>query len=259
MISTFWHTLFFDPIYNGLVFLIDVVPRGDVGIAIIVLTVVVKVALLPLSIKAARTQRAMRAIEPKLAELKERYKDDREALARETFAIYKHAKVNPFASIALLFIQIPVVIALYLSVYTRNGIHLPAINTAILYSFISAPHTTSMLFLDLVNIATKNIFLAALAGATQFFQVYLTFPKPAARKEGDKPSLKDDFAQSMHLQMRYVMPLLIFFFAYSASATVALYFIVSNIMGIVQEYLVRSLHKKSEQNDHHSSSIEGAV
>ena len=245
MISSVWHELFFNPIYNGLVLLIDVVPRGDVGLAIILLTICVKVALLPLSIKAARTQRGMRDIEPKLNEIKERHKDDRETLARETFALYKEAGVNPFASIALLFIQIPVVIALYLSVYTRNGIHLPAINTAILYSFVSAPHTTSMLFLDLVNIATKNIFLAALAGVTQFFQVYLTFPKPPAKKEGDKPSLKDDFAHSMHLQMRYVMPMLIFFFAYSASATVALYFIVSNIMGIVQEYIVRRVHPKN--------------
>lgn len=242
MISQIWHALFFDPIYNGLVFLIDTVPHGDVGLAIILLTILVKVALLPLSLKAARTQRVMRDIEPKLAVIKETHKNDRELVARHTLAVYKDVGVNPFASIFLLFIQIPVVIALYLSVYSRTGIRLPDINTHILYSFVSAPTVTSMLFLGIVNIAAKSIPLAALAGITQFIQVHLTFPKAEKIAEGTKPSLKDDFTRSMQMQMRYVMPILIFFFAYTASASVALYFIVSNILGIAQEYIVRKSH-----------------
>src|SRR3989344_1062856 len=127
--SNFWHTIFFDPIYNLLVYLIDIVPGGDVGVAIILVTIIVKVILLPLSLKAARTQLAMREIEPMLKELKEKYKDKREEYAKATMEAYKKAGVNPFSSIVLLFVQIPIIIALYLSVYKGGGVALPAINT----------------------------------------------------------------------------------------------------------------------------------
>lgn len=246
MFSTIWHTVFFDPIYNGLVSLVDIVPDGDVGIAIILLTIIVKTILLPVSLSAARTQRVMRDIEPKLAEIKERTKDDREALARETLATYRDAGVSPFSSIFLLFIQIPIVIALYLSVYTGGGVRLPDINVAILYSFVPVPTDASMLFLGLIDIAAKSLPLAILAGVTQFFQAQVSFPAPAPKVEGAKPSFKDDFARSMQLQVKYVMPVIIFFFAYTISASVALYFVVSNLLGIAQEYIVRLRHPRSQ-------------
>jgi YidC/Oxa1 family membrane protein insertase len=242
MFSTIWHLFFFDPIYNGLVALVDVVPFGDVGIAIILLTVIVKAALLPVSLSAARTQRVMREIEPKLSAIKERTKDDREALARETLAVYREAGVNPFSSILLLFIQIPIVIALYLAVYRGGGIPLPDINVALLYSFIPTPEIASMMFLGLVDIAAKSLPLAILAGVTQFFQAHVSFSGMPPTVPSDKPSFKDDFARSMQMQMKYVMPIVIFFFAYTISASVALYFVVSNVLGIAQEYIVRAKH-----------------
>ena len=75
MFSSVWHTLFFDPVYNGLIYFVDIVPGGDVGVAIIFVTIVVKVILLPFSLKATRTQLAMREIEPEMKEIKEKYKD----------------------------------------------------------------------------------------------------------------------------------------------------------------------------------------
>jgi YidC/Oxa1 family membrane protein insertase len=245
MLSTIWHTFFFDPVYNGLVFLIDIVPGGDVGIAIILLTILVKTVLLPVSLSAARTQRAMRVIEPKLTEIKERTKDNREALARETLAAYKEAGINPFSSVFLLIIQIPIVIALYLSVYTGGGVRLPDINAAILYSFVPQPNDASMMFLGLIDIAAKSLPLALLAGITQFFQAHVSFPAPTPVAEGVKPSFKDDFARSMHLQVKYVMPVIIFFFAYTISSSVALYFVVSNVLGIAQEKFVQWRHPRT--------------
>lgn len=246
MFSTIWHTFFFDPIYNLLVFFIDVIPGGDVGAAIIVLTVIVKIALLPLSLSAARTQRVMREVEPKLTALKEQYKEDREGHARAMMALYKDAGINPFSSILLLFIQIPIVIALYLSVYSGGGIPLPQINADLLYSFIPVPLAASMLFLGVFDIASKSVSLAFLAGLTQFFQAKLAFPAQPKPAEGTKPSFKDDFTRSMQMQMRYVMPVLIFFFAYTISASVALYFVVSNILGIIQELIVKKRHSETE-------------
>jgi YidC/Oxa1 family membrane protein insertase len=239
MFSSIWHSFFFDPIYNSLVYFIDMVPHGDVGLAIILTVILVKVLLLPLSLKAARTQLIMRDIEPKLQEIKEKYKEKREEQALKTMELFKESKVNPFSSIPPLFIQIPIVIALYLAVNKGGGVPLPNINVALLYSFIPSPEETSMLFLGMLDIAAKSLPLALLAGVTQFIHTHLSLPKPVARDPKKEPNFKDDFARSMQLQMRYVMPGIIFFAAYSISAAIALYFTVSNLMAIAQEYVVR--------------------
>jgi len=239
MFGTIWHTLFFDPIYNTLVYLINIVPGGDVGIAIVVLTIIVKVILLPISLKAAKTQYAMRQIEPAITKIKEKYKKDREKLARATMEAYKDAGVNPFASIILVIIQIPIIIALYLSVFSGGGVRLPEINIALLYSFVPSPETINMIFVGIIDIAARSLPLALLAGATQFVHTRLSLPPAKPRKKNASPNFKEDFARSMQLQMRYVMPLIIFVIAYTISASIALYFFVSNLIAIAQEFIVR--------------------
>ncbi|MDA8597128.1 YidC/Oxa1 family membrane protein insertase [Candidatus Pacebacteria bacterium] len=239
MWSTIWHTIFFDPVYNALVYFIDVVPGGDVGVAIILTTLLVKFLLLPLSLKASRTQRLMKELEPKLKEIKEKFKDKREEQARAMMDTYKEAGLNPFASIFLLLIQIPIIIALYLAVYRGGGVPLPDINVALLYSFVPSPETVNMLFAGLIDMAGKSLPLALLAGATQFIHAKMSIPAPEPRKEGAAPSMKEDFARSMQLQMRYVMPVIIAVVAYTISAAIGLYFVVSNLFAIGQEYFVK--------------------
>ncbi len=239
MFSYIWHTFFFDPIYNGLIYFIDIIPGGDVGLAIIAITVVVKFILLPLSIKAAKTQKVMRELEPKLKAIKEDHKDDKEAQARAMMAIYKEGGINPFASILLLFIQIPIIIALYLSVYSGGGIALPAVNVDLLYSFIPTPETISTMFLGFMDITARSLPLAILAGFTQFIHAQWSIPKPDPRDPNAAPNFKDDFARNMNLQMRYVMPVIIGVVAYTISAAIALYFVVSNLMMIAQEVFIR--------------------
>ncbi len=233
-----WHTIFFDPVYNSLIFFIDVVRNGDVGLAIICTVILVKLIILPISLKAARTQLVMRELEPKLAKLKETYKDQKETQAIKTMELYKEAKVNPFSSILMLF-QIPIVIALYLAVYRGGGIPLPAINTALLYSFIPTPETINMVFLGFVDITKKSIPLALMAGITQYIHSHLALPTQKPRDPKAEPNFKEDFARSMQVQMKYGMPVLIFIAAYTISAAIALYFTISNIMAIGQEYVVR--------------------
>ncbi len=239
MFNYIWHTFFFDPVYNGLVFFIDVIPGGDVGLAIIATVVVVKTILLPLSIKAAKTQKIMREIEPKLKEIKEKLKDKREEQAQAMMKIYREGGINPFASIFLMFLQIPIIIALYFSVYSGGGIALPAINVDILYSFIPVPEFVNMNFMGIVDITAKSLILALLAGVTQYFQITLAMPKLAPRDPNAAPNFKDDFARNMQLQMRYVMPVVIFFVAYALAASIALYFFVSNLVAILQEIYIR--------------------
>jgi YidC/Oxa1 family membrane protein insertase len=239
MFNYIWHTFFFDPVYNSLVFFIDVIPGGDVGLAIIATVFLVKTILFPISVKAAKTQRIMKEIEPQLKELKETHKDDREAQAKAMMEIYRDAGMNPFASIILIFIQIPVVISLYFSVYTGGGIALPAINTAILYGFIAEPINVTMNFLGFIDITQRSVLLAIAAAVTQFFVVSVTMPKLPPKVEGAEPSMKDDFMRNMQVQMKYVMPILIGVVAYTISAAIALYFLVSNIVALIQEVFVR--------------------
>jgi YidC/Oxa1 family membrane protein insertase len=239
MFVTFWHGVFFDPIYNLLIFILNHVPGGEVGIAIIILTVFIKVLLLPLSLRAAKTQHAMRTLEPHLSSLKEKHKEDRETLAKETMEAYKEAGINPFATFFLTLIQLPIIFALYFVVVRGGGVPFPQINTALLYSFIPVPETVTMMFLGLLDIAAKSLPLAFLAGVAQFFQTKMSLPSLPPKAENAKASFKDDFARSMQIQMRYVMPALIFFIAYKFSASIALYFLVSSLMGIAQEFIVR--------------------
>lgn len=248
MWSFIWHTLFFDPVYNALVFFVDVVPGGDIGLAIIFTTILVRLILLPLSLKASRTQQAMRELEPVLKEIQEKYKNAKEELGKKLLEAYAKAGVNPFSSILFLFIQIPIVIALYLSVYKGGGIALPAINVDLLYSFIPTPENVSMLFLGVLDIAAKSIPLALLAGITQYFHTAFILPKQEPRKKDAAPDFKDDFARSMQLQMRYVLPIIIVVVAYTTSAAIALYFVVGNILSILQELFIKRSREAAKNN-----------
>lgn len=239
MFSYIWHTFFFDPVYNSLVFFIDIMPGGDVGLAIIATVIIVKLVLLPVSIKAVKTQKVMREIEPKLKAIKEEHKENREEQARAMMSIYKDAKINPFASIFVVLLQIPIIISLYYSVYSGGGVALPNINVEVLYSFIKEPVVITMNFLGVVDIAGKSIILALLAGITQYIQVRLVMPKLPEREPEAKPSMKDEVMRNMHVQMRFVMPVLVAVIAYTISAAIALYFLVSNLVTIAQEIYVR--------------------
>ena len=239
MFSYIWHTIFFAPVYNTLIFFVDTVRGGDVGLAIIATVIVVKLVLLPLSIKAAKTQKIMRDIEPKLREIKEKHKEDRQAQAQEMLALYKEYNLNPFASIFLIFLQIPIIFALYFAVYKGGGIPLPEVNTALLYSFVSVPVEVSTMFLGMVDVTGRSLLLALGAGITQYFYTAMTLPKLAERDPEAAPSFKDDFTRNMHIQMKYVMPVLIVFIAYTISAAIALYFFVSNLVMLAQEFYVR--------------------
>ncbi len=239
MWSSLWHGLFFDPIYNLLIFVAGHVPHGDVGLAIIIFTVIMKVVLLPLSLKAAHAQHKMRLVEPELARLKEIHKDNKEVYAKKSMEAYKDAGVNPVSGLFLGLVQLPILFALFFAVSRGGGVKLPMVNGALLYSFVSNPGTLSMLFLGLFDIAAKSAPLAVLAGLTQLVQAQLALP-PVAEKTSDAPNFKEDLARSMQIQMKYMMPFVIGVVAYTTSAAIALYFVISNIMAIVQELIVNS-------------------
>lgn len=233
MISAIFHAVFYNPIYNALVTLVAFVPWGDVGVAVIILTIIIRLLLLPLSLSAARTQRAMKSLEPKLKALKETHKGNKEKVALETLTLYKEARVNPFASIVTALIQIPVLLALY---WVFRYESFAALDTARLYSFTPLPHTVSLFFLGLIAISSKSIILAVLAGLTQFLQARLMLR--GTMKPTGGTGMQADFQRVMGTQLQYVFPFLIATISYTATSAVALYFITTNLAGSLQEWHV---------------------
>jgi YidC/Oxa1 family membrane protein insertase len=229
MISHAFHAVFYNPIYNILVALVAYIPHGDVGVALILMTALIQLVLLPFSLAAARTQVAMKVLEPKLKELKELHKGDKEKEAVATLELYRAERVNPFASILMLLIQLPVMLALY---WVFRYEPFTSLDMARLYSFTPVPHTVSLIFLGLINIGGKSIILAAIAGFTQYILALLT---PAPMSTGGS---QGDFANALNLQMRYVFPILIAVIAYSTSSAIALYFITLNSIRALQQYYV---------------------
>lgn len=233
MISSLFHILVYDPIYNALVYFVDIVPNHDVGISVIAVTILVRCILYPLSKRAIQTQLAMRRIAPEVEELKKKFKDKPEEQGRALWALYRERGVSPFAGIFLLLLQLPILLGLYF-VFAHGG--LPDINTEILYSFVPAPETVNMKFLGLIDMAGKSLILAVLAGVTQFIYTRLSMG-PRGAHVAAEASFSAEMARTLDLQARYVLPLMVAGIAYFIAAAAPLYWLTSNLFMIGQELL----------------------
>jgi YidC/Oxa1 family membrane protein insertase len=242
MLASLWNVVVYEPFYNGLIFLSSLIPAHDVGIAIILLTIIVKVALYPLARKAVASQLEMKAIEGELNALKEKYGTDRAKLAQETMALYKKHGVNPASGCLPMLIQIPFIIGLY-TVFLKGIM----IDPTHLYSFVPQPEKLNTVFLGLVELSEKkHLLFAFLAGASQFVQAHIS-AKNMQSPTGPAKTTQEEFAQAMQTQMKYVFPAMITVISYQFSVAVALYWVVSNIVSIVQDvWTRRSLLSKTQ-------------
>jgi len=232
----FFKITIYEPLYNLLVFFISVVPGGNVGVAVVLLTIVVKVILFPLYQKSLRSQMVMKEIEPKMKALQEKFKNNREELAKKTFALYKENSINPFTGILLLFIQLPILLSLYF-VFANGLIN----HSGTLYPIVSYPEVVSNTFLGILLDQKNNIILAVLVGITQFFQARLTFPKEKPKIPTRNPaSFQEEFAKSMRIQILYILPLFITVVSYYLPAVLSLYWVTSNLFSIAQEIYIRN-------------------
>lgn len=231
MISAAFHGVIYEPLYNGLVYLIGIMPGHDAGLAVIALTVAVRVIIYPLSQRAIRSQQALKKIAPEVEALKKKYPDNSPEQARAIFALYKERNVRPFASVGLLFVQLPILIGLYV-VFAHGG--LPEIDVSKLYSFIAPPTGVDMHFFGMDMSAPHNWILAALTVVTQF--IYTRLSLGPVKEHVAESSFSGDMARTFDTQARYILPVIIGVFAYSVVAAAPLYWVTSNIFMIVQEY-----------------------
>lgn len=230
-----FQSFFYQPILNLLVFLYNNV--GDLGLSIILLTVVVKSALLPLSKKSIKSQKALQDLQPKIDELKKKHKGNQQALSIELMALYKSNKVNPFSSCLPLLIQLPFFIAIF-RVLRAFGDNFVQNHGDLLYSFIKTPETINTLFLgfDSFDLAKKSIVLAILAGLAQFWQAkMMSTKKPLVKTAGSKD---ESMAVIMNKQMMYMMPVMTVFIGMSLPAGLTFYWLLTTLYTAIQQKII---------------------
>lgn len=253
-----FQTFCYQPVLNLLIFLYNIVPGHDLGIAIILLTIIIKLILLPLSKKSLKSQKALQDLQPKIDEIKKKYANKKEEMGKAMMKLYKENKVNPFSSCLPLIIQLPFLFAVF-RVF-RNGFDDGSLN--LVYSFIARPEAVNSISLGFLDLSQRSIPLAILAGIAQFWQSKMMIAKKPQVKT---PGAKDENMMTMmNKQMLYFMPALTVFIAMSFPAGLALYWLVTTLLtGLQQVYLFKkqdsSLQQGSGQAPGSTQSKEGNV
>jgi YidC/Oxa1 family membrane protein insertase len=235
LFRTAWNTLFYKPIFNGLLYLISVVPGHSLGWGVVLLTLLIKLLVLGPNQKALRAQKQMQKIQPQLDALKIKYKNNQQRLAQETMAIWKKYKVSPMSSCLPMLIQFPILIALFYVVRDGLAVTDPHLFYESLKGFDPAminPHFFGL------NLTKKNIIVLPLVvGGMQFLQMRLAFGK---QKTKGKKEVNNPLA-GMGKTMQYVMPLMIAFFTATLPAAVGFYWGTSTLFGIGQQMVVNRM------------------
>ncbi|MEK9129876.1 MAG: YidC/Oxa1 family membrane protein insertase [Patescibacteria group bacterium] len=224
----------YQPIYNLLIFLYNIIPGNNLGIAIILLTIIIKLLLRPFSLQAMKSQKALQELQPKLEEIKTKFKDQKEKMSLAMMELYKQEKINPFSSCLPLLIQFPFLIAIY-HVFQKG---FNAVDKEVLYSFISAPEKIYSFFLGM-NLSNPNIILAVLAGAAQFWQTKMMMTKQPPIEIAKSEAVKDEsMAATMNKQMLYLMPVLTVFIGFSLPAGLTLYWLVLTLFMAIETMIL---------------------
>lgn len=233
MIQLF-NAIFYQPLLNLLVFLYNFIPGNDLGVAIIILTVIVRLLLYPLSVKSLKSQKALQELQPKIEAIKKQYKDNREKLSIEMMRLYKEEKINPLSSCLPLLIQLPFLIAVFrvFRVGLANG------GLEGLYSFVYNPGVLNPIAFGFLNLAEKNVVLAILAGLAQYWQAkMLSSKKPEIKFEGSKD---EGMMAIMNRQMTFMMPIMTVVIGLTLPAGLVLYwFILTCLTALQQMFLFR--------------------
>ena len=241
-ITQIFFILITQPIYNGLMILYHLF--GDFGLSIVVLTLVIKLILFPLTVKSLKSMKATQALQPKMAEVRQKYKNDQQAQMQAMQALYKEHGVSPAAGCLPMLVQLPVLYGLFFALegVFKTGTTLHTINSQ-LYSFVTPfttmPDTALRWFTFLnphwyISLAQPDSshILPILAGIATFVQLRMSQARQAANAPANDPT-----TQSMKM-MQYVMPLVTVFIGWSFAAGLALYWTVSYIFQAVQQYFV---------------------
>lgn len=239
MVFNFWvimtsifKSILYIPFYNLLIFFAWLT-GGSIGWAIVIVTLIIRAALWWPSIKAQKATTKMQALQPKLNEIKEKHKGDTQKINEETMKVYKEAGASPLGCCGPMVIQLVVIWILYRVFF----IGFDTANYNLLYGFTPRPETLHHLFLGIDMSKPELWILPILAGVTQMFLSWMTLPK-------SDPTKKADPAQMMSKQMAFIFPIMTIFIARSLPSGLALYWVVTTLFSIGQQYYVNKVIRK---------------
>jgi YidC/Oxa1 family membrane protein insertase len=257
-----FHTFIYQPLYNILIFLCNIIPGADFGIAIILLTLIVRLALIPIYKKQIEVQKKMQILQPELKELQKKHKNDKEKLTKEQMALYKKHGSNPFSGCLPMIIQIFFLFGIYnvLISVAKNGA-----DTGVIYSFLKYPENINYSFLGMIDLAkplnfsglsVSNIFsfilsnfghilLALLAAIAQYFQAKSMLPATTPEvTDTDKP----DISNIMGKQMLVLGPVLTLLFGIQFPAGLSLYWLASTLFMFAQQLYMDKEQKNTKKD-----------
>lgn len=223
MMSIF-NEILFRPLFNITVFLYNILPWNDFGLAIIVLTVIIKFIFLPLTTKSIRSQKKLSQLNPQIQQIKEKYKNNPKAQSEATLALYRESGINPLAGCLPLLIQIPILIGLYQAFI----VGLKPESLGMLYGFIKDPGVINQTSFWFIDIGSKMPVLAILAGGLQFLQS----KKSSAQMQGSggAPEMK-----ALNSQMLYFFPVMVIIIGWNLPAGLLLYWLATTAFSIVEQ------------------------
>ncbi|OGN05240.1 MAG: hypothetical protein A2746_01090 [Candidatus Yanofskybacteria bacterium RIFCSPHIGHO2_01_FULL_44_22] len=228
-----YNELIYKPLFNLAVFFYNILPGNDLGVAIIVLTVLVRIAFFPLTKKTIRSQKALSELAPKIQEIKEKFKNDQTSQSAAIMKLYKENGINPAAGCLPMLIQIPILFALY-KVF-MNVAAFNAENSAWLYGFISNPGSINKMFAGFLDLTSKNPLLAILAGVLQFIQA-----KEASPRLADKKNAGFAGTTAFGSQMLYFFPIMIIIIGWNLPAGLMLYWITATAFSIFEQRYIKN-------------------
>jgi len=242
-----YNIILFRPLFNALVFLYNTVSFQDIGIAIILLTILIKLILYPLNVKSIKSQKALQDLQPKMEALKKKHKNNPQLLGQEMMNLYKQEKISPVSSCLPLLIQMPFLIAVY-HVF-RAGFQPEKLD--LLYSFVANPGSLNAIAFGFLDLSKPNIYLALLAGAAQFWASKMLITKRQPRVKGAKD---EGMTSMMNKQMLYIMPAITVFIGISLPGGLTLYWFFTTLLTALQQ-----LYIFKKQNNEDNETIPVAI
>ena len=231
-----FHTIIYQPLYNTLIFLYNIVPGKDFGISIILLTILLRTILIPLYKKQIESQQKMQELQPKIKALQEKTKDNKEQQTKQLMELYKEHKTNPFSGCLPLIVQMIFLIAIYQVLFKLSGNGLE-VDSSQLYSFVANPGKINQFFIHLVDLTKPSIFIAVLAAAAQYFQTKMLM-KTQVQPQKNTDDSKPDIAQMMSKQMIYLGPLMTLFIGIKFPAGLSLYWLAGTLFMLAQQIMI---------------------
>ncbi|MCC6405029.1 MAG: YidC/Oxa1 family membrane protein insertase [Candidatus Yanofskybacteria bacterium] len=217
--------IIYRPILNLTIYLYGTVAVGDLGVAIIAMTVLVRAVLLPLSLKTAKSQKAMAELAPDIEAIKAKHKGDTQAQSEAVMALYREKGVSPLAGCLPLVLQLPVLFGVYrvfLNIFKPETLDL-------LYRFVPDPGTVNHIMLGVLDISKRSPILAITAGVAQFVQARVSM-----RQQAGSPQ-----ATALNQQMTYLLPVIIIVVSWNLPAGLALYWVVTTLWSLGEQLYLR--------------------